>query len=68
MIEAERLLLDKALDDPANQRFVLLSDRLILVKSPLFFCRKLKLIGTGEFNHLINILTLFSRVGLNSYK
>ncbi|XP_062153597.1 glycosyltransferase BC10-like [Alnus glutinosa] len=26
MIEAERLLLDKALDDPANQRFVLLSD------------------------------------------
>jgi hypothetical protein len=68
MIEAERLLLDKALDDPANQRFVLLSDRLILVKSPLFFFRKLKLIGTGEFNHLINILTLFSRVGLNSYK
>jgi hypothetical protein len=29
MIEAERLLLDKALDDPANRRFVLLSDRLI---------------------------------------
>ncbi len=28
MIEAERLLLEKALDDPANQRFVLLSDRL----------------------------------------
>lgn len=26
MIEAERLLLDAALDDPANQRFVLLSD------------------------------------------
>ncbi|KAE8075644.1 hypothetical protein FH972_014339 [Carpinus fangiana] len=26
MIEAERLLLDKALDDPANRRFVLLSD------------------------------------------
>jgi hypothetical protein len=39
MIEAERLLLDKALDDPANQRFVLLSDRLIL-KSPLFFFPK----------------------------
>jgi hypothetical protein len=29
MIEAERLLLDAALEDPANQRFVLLSDRLI---------------------------------------
>lgn len=28
MIEAERLLLKNALDDPANQRFVLLSDRL----------------------------------------
>ncbi|KAK8958865.1 hypothetical protein KSP40_PGU003365 [Platanthera guangdongensis] len=27
MIEAERLLLSVALDDPANQRFVLLSDR-----------------------------------------
>lgn len=29
MIEAERLLLGKALEDPANQRFVLLSDRLV---------------------------------------
>uniref|UniRef100_A0A2N9GUS1 Uncharacterized protein n=1 Tax=Fagus sylvatica TaxID=28930 RepID=A0A2N9GUS1_FAGSY len=29
MIEAERLLLEKALDDPANQRFVLLSDSCI---------------------------------------
>lgn len=27
MIEAERLLLSAALEDPANQRFVLLSDR-----------------------------------------
>lgn len=27
MIEAERLLLATALQDPANQRFVLLSDR-----------------------------------------
>lgn len=27
MIEAERLLLGEALGDPANQRFVLLSDR-----------------------------------------
>jgi hypothetical protein len=26
MIQAERLLLDAALEDPANQRFVLLSD------------------------------------------
>lgn len=28
MIEAERLLFEEALHDPANQRFVLLSDRL----------------------------------------
>lgn len=28
MIEAERLLFEEALQDPANQRFVLLSDRL----------------------------------------
>lgn len=27
MIAAERLLLETALEDPANQRFVLLSDR-----------------------------------------
>lgn len=27
MIQAERLLLGAALEDPANQRFVLLSDR-----------------------------------------
>lgn len=31
MIQAERLLLEAALDDPANQRFVLLSDRLFLI-------------------------------------
>jgi hypothetical protein len=30
MIEAERLLFATALEDPANQRFVLLSDRSIL--------------------------------------
>lgn len=29
MIQAERLLLEAALEDPANQRFVLLSDRLV---------------------------------------
>ena len=29
MIQAERLLLAAALEDPANQRFVLLSDRLV---------------------------------------
>lgn len=28
MIEAERLLFQESLQDPANQRFVLLSDRL----------------------------------------
>ena len=28
MIMAERLLLENALEDPANQRFILLSDRL----------------------------------------
>ena len=27
MIQAERLLFDAALEDPANQRFILLSDR-----------------------------------------
>ncbi|XP_034930684.1 glycosyltransferase BC10 isoform X2 [Populus alba] len=32
MIEAERLLLDAALEDPANQRFVLLSDSFLDVK------------------------------------
>lgn len=32
MIEAERLLLAAALEDPANQRFVLLSDRFVLFK------------------------------------
>lgn len=31
MIQAERLLLAAALEDPANQRFVLLSDRLVLL-------------------------------------
>lgn len=29
MIEAERLLLEEALGDPANQRFLLLSDRFV---------------------------------------
>ena len=29
MIQAERLLFEAALEDPANQRFVLLSDRLV---------------------------------------
>lgn len=29
MIEAEKLLLNAALEDPANQRFILLSDRLV---------------------------------------
>jgi hypothetical protein len=29
MIAAERLLLASALEDPSNQRFVLLSDRLV---------------------------------------
>ena len=36
MIQAERLLLGAALEDPANRRFVLLSDRfsiLVLVRS-----------------------------------
>lgn len=27
MIQAERILFEEALEDPANQRFVLLSDR-----------------------------------------
>lgn len=31
MIQAERLLLGAALKDPANQRFVLLSDRFVLL-------------------------------------
>ena len=31
MIEAERLLFSAALDDPANQRFVLLSDRFVSI-------------------------------------
>jgi hypothetical protein len=31
MIQAERLLLSAALEDPANQRFVLLSDRLVFL-------------------------------------
>lgn len=33
MIQAERLLLEAALEDPSNQRFVLLSDRLVF---PIF--------------------------------
>lgn len=32
MIAAERLLLDVALEDPANRRFVLLSDRFFFIK------------------------------------
>lgn len=31
MVEAERLLFAAALEDPANQRFILLSDRFILL-------------------------------------
>ena len=34
MIEAERLLLAAALDDPANQRFVLISDRYLVFTIP----------------------------------
>lgn len=30
MIQAERILFEEALEDPANQRFVLLSDRSFL--------------------------------------
>lgn len=37
MIEAERLLLEEALADPDNQRFVLLSDRLICFQYILGF-------------------------------
>ena len=36
MIQAERLLLEAALDDPANQRFVLLSDRSFVQKFTFF--------------------------------
>lgn len=35
MIEAERLLLAAALKDPANQRFVLLSDRFVSLTEDL---------------------------------
>lgn len=38
MIEAERLLLKSALVDPANQHFVLLSDRLPIVFPILWYC------------------------------
>lgn len=38
MIEAERLLFTAALEDPANQRFVLLSDRLIFLLSNINEC------------------------------
>ncbi|KAG2395685.1 uncharacterized protein HKW66_Vig0069390 [Vigna angularis] len=36
MIQAERLLLEAALEDPSNQRFVLLSDRLLCSSVQLF--------------------------------
>lgn len=49
MIQAERLLLDAALEDPANQRFVLLSDRLLLLMS----CMNELFIPTAKCNCLV---------------
>lgn len=40
MIEAERLLLAEALEDPANQRFVLLSDRFVTLVYTVRRCLK----------------------------
>lgn len=40
MIQAERLLLEAALEDPANQRLVLLSDRLVWQFSKSEVCSK----------------------------
>lgn len=41
MIKAEQLLLEVALQDHANQRFVLISDRLVPFLGTLWCCNKL---------------------------
>ncbi|KAI3992743.1 hypothetical protein MKX01_021704 [Papaver californicum] len=52
MIEAERLLLDEALQDPANQRFVLLSDSCV----PLY-----------NFSHIYNYMMSSSTSFVDSF-
>ncbi|XP_045806136.1 glycosyltransferase BC10-like [Trifolium pratense] len=52
MIQAERLLLSAALEDPANQRFVLLSDRCV----PLY-----------NFSHVYNYIMVSPRSFVDSF-
>ena len=51
MIAAERLLLEEALEDPANQRFVLLSDRFFMITTATFHCSLNILIYEVEVFH-----------------